>query len=71
MEFTHSVPYEYMTSYVNYSCSEMCATLLPMLKEQEEVKKIVTSLLILRQPITYIHSLMESCVSVILRTVCP
>ena len=58
MEFTHSVPYEYMTSYVNYSCSEMCATLLPMLKEQEEVKKIVTSLLILRQPITYIHSLM-------------
>ncbi len=30
-ELTHSVPYGYMTAYVNYSCTSMCTTMLPML----------------------------------------
>ena len=64
MELIHSVPYGYMTTYVNYSCTSLCTTMLPLLKDTEDMKKAVTSLLILRQPITYIHSLMVREISV-------
>lgn len=64
MELVHSVPYGYMTSYVNYSCTTLCTTMLPLLKNPEEIKRAVMSLLILRQPITYIHSLMVKEISV-------
>ena len=63
-ELIYSVPYGYMTTYVNYSCTSLCATMLPLLKNTEDMKKAVTSLLILRQPITYIHSLMVREISV-------
>ena len=66
MELTHSVPYGYMTAYVNYSCTSLCTTMLPMIKDENEIKRAVTSLLILRQPITYIHSLMVKEISVMI-----
>ena len=64
MELVHSVPYGYMTTYVNYSCTSLCTTMLPLLKNPKEIKRAVTALLILRQPITYIHSLMVKEISV-------
>lgn len=64
MDLVHSVPYGYMTNYVNYSCSSLCTTMLPLLQNPKEIKRAVTSLLILRQPITYIHSLMVKEISV-------
>ncbi|MGN0401789.1 MAG: HD-GYP domain-containing protein [Acetatifactor sp.] len=64
IQLVHSVPYGYMTSYVNESCSSLCTNMLPLLSKPEDIQKTVMSLLILRQPITYIHSLMVKEISV-------
>lgn len=54
----HSVPYGYMTAYVNATCASLCETLLPLLDNPKDIQNAAVSLLILRQPITYIHSMM-------------
>lgn len=54
----HSIPYGYMTAYVNATCASLCETLLPLLRSPRDIQNTAVSLLILRQPITYIHSLM-------------
>ena len=58
LELTHSVPYGYMTSYVNLTSGTLCEQMIPLLDSPDEIKNVISSLLILRQPITYIHSLM-------------
>lgn len=66
MELTHSVPYGYMTSYVNRTSADLCSFLLDLLNDKDEIIDVVKSLLILRQPITYIHSLMVKEISTLI-----
>lgn len=66
VELAHSVPYGYLTSYVNRTSADMCELMLHLMDDEKTMKGLVNSLVILRQPITYIHSLMVREISVLI-----
>lgn len=65
-QLVHAVPYAYMTSYVNYCCVALFEAMMPLLQNRSEILSASMSLLILRQPITYIHSLMVQEISLVI-----
>ena len=57
-EFVFSVPYQYHADMMNSLMSEWYGVLQPHLPTGEEKIQVLLKLIIRRQPITYIHSLM-------------
>ena len=61
-----SVPYSYMTQDLNYLCAELFVIAEPFLNGMSEKEDFLFKMLICRQPITYIHSLMVSKISILI-----
>ncbi|MBQ7076800.1 MAG: HD domain-containing protein [Lachnospiraceae bacterium] len=68
--FVSKLPYSWMTFKVNSALAEWLEQIIKIVDEEDTQKLLVKELLLLRQPVTYIHTLMVSEISeYILRSV--
>ncbi|MBR1932053.1 MAG: HD domain-containing protein [Lachnospiraceae bacterium] len=61
-----SVPYSFMTQDVNFLCAELFVNTEPFLNGVGAKEDFLFKMLICRQPITYIHSLMVSKIAILI-----
>ncbi len=66
LDYIKSVPYKDFTSYFDDVCSSLYKTLLPFCENIEQKVSLLNLLVLRRQPITYIHSIMVKKITVII-----
>lgn len=58
LNYISSVPYKDHTNYFDDISADLCQLLMPFCKTREEKEGLLNKLVLKRQPITYIHSIM-------------
>ena len=66
LDYIKSVPYKDYTSYFDDVCSSLYKTLLPFCENIEQKVALLNLLVLRRQPITYIHSIMVKKITLII-----
>lgn len=66
LDYIKSVPYKDFTSYFDDVCSSLYKTLLPFCENIEQKVSLLNLLVLRRQPITYIHSIMVKKITLII-----
>lgn len=64
LKYNYSVPYKDYTNFFDETSADLFKLLLPFCKTTEQKEDLLTRLILRRQPLTYIHSIMVEKISV-------